>query len=65
MGVENFSVETLFSLGLEGTWDVPGILPGRPRPLRVFKKFVQKEFVLIFGPWSTCYRWAQLDYTHS
>ena len=31
-----------------GIWDVPGILPGCPGPLGVFKKFVQKKFVLIF-----------------
>ena len=31
----------------EGTWDVPGILPGCPGPLGVFKKFVQKRFVHI------------------
>ena len=28
-------------------WDVPGILPGCPGPLGVFRKFVQKKFVLI------------------
>ena len=28
--------------------DVPGILPGCPGPLAVFKKFVQKNFVRIF-----------------
>ena len=32
----------------EGTRDVPGILPGCPGPLGVFKKFVQQKFVLIF-----------------
>ena len=32
----------------EGIWDVPGILPGRPGPLGVFKKFVQKKLVRIF-----------------
>ena len=26
-----------------GIWDVPGILPGCPGPLGVFKKFVQKD----------------------
>ena len=31
-----------------GIWDIPGILPGCPGPLGVFKKFVQKKFVLIF-----------------
>ena len=31
-----------------GIWDVPGILPGCPGPLGVFKKFVQKSFVRIF-----------------
>ena len=30
----------------EGTWDVPGVLPGCPGPRGVFKKFVQKNFVL-------------------
>ena len=30
-----------------GLWDVPGILPGCPRPLGLFKKFVQKKFVRI------------------
>ena len=30
-----------------GIWDVPGILPGCPGPLGVFKKFVQKKFVRI------------------
>ena len=29
------------------TWDVPGILPGHPGPLGVFKKFVQTKFVLL------------------
>ena len=28
----------------EGTWDVPGFLPGCPGPLGVFKKFVEKMF---------------------
>ena len=32
----------------EESWDVPGILPGCPGPLGVFKKFVQKKFVRIF-----------------
>ena len=31
-----------------GIRDVPGILPGCPGPLAVFKKFVQKNFVCIF-----------------
>ena len=31
-----------------GIRDVPGILPGCPRPLAVFKKLVQKNFVRIF-----------------
>ena len=31
-----------------GIWDIPGMLPGCPGPLGVFKKFVQKKFVLIF-----------------
>ena len=31
-----------------GIRDVPGILPGCPGPLAVFKKFVQKNFVRIF-----------------
>ena len=29
-------------------WDVSGILPGCPGPLRMFKKLVQKKFVRIF-----------------
>ena len=40
------SLESLSSLGFEerrGIWDVPGILPGCPAPLGVFKKFVQKK----------------------
>ena len=44
--VEKFvsSLESLSPLGFEGgIWDVPGILPGRPGPLGVFKKFVQKK----------------------
>ena len=32
-----------------GIWDVPGILPGCPGPLGVFKKFVQKNFVQFFS----------------
>ena len=32
----------------KGIRDVPGILPGCPGPLAVFKKFVQKNFVRIF-----------------
>ena len=31
-----------------GIPDIPGILPGCPGPLGVFKKFVQKKFVRIF-----------------
>ena len=31
-----------------GVRDVPGILPGCPGPLAVFKKFVQKNFVRVF-----------------
>ena len=31
-----------------GVWEVPGILPGCPGPLGVFKKIVQKKFVRIF-----------------
>ena len=31
-----------------GIWDVPGILPGCPGPLGVFKKYVQKKFVRVF-----------------
>ena len=31
-----------------GIWDVPGIVPGCPGALGVFKKFVQKKFVRIF-----------------
>ena len=48
---ENFvpALESLSSLGFEERiWDVPGILPGCPGPLGVFKKFVQKNFVRIF-----------------
>ena len=30
------------------TWDVPGILPGCPGPLGVFKRYTQKKFVSIF-----------------
>ena len=41
-----------------GIWDVPGILPGCPGPLGVFKKFVLKKFVRIFRslkkPTMTC-----------
>ena len=33
-----------------GIWDVPGVLPGCPGPLAVFKKFVRKKFVRIFRP---------------
>ena len=36
-----------------GTWDVPGILPGCPRPLGVFKKFVQNSLCAVFVP----YKW--------
>ena len=32
----------------ERIWDVPGILPGCPEPLGVFKKFVPKKCVRIF-----------------
>ena len=48
---ENFvpALESLSSLGFEGgIWDVPGILPGCPGPLGIFKKFVPKKFVRIF-----------------
>ena len=31
-------------------WDVPGILPGCPGPLGVFKKFVQKSSCAFFVP---------------
>ena len=31
-----------------GIWDVPGILPGCPGPVGVFKKFVLKKFVRVF-----------------
>ena len=51
MGVEKFapSLESLSSLGFEeGSWDVPGIWPGCPGPVGVFKKFVQKKFMCIF-----------------
>ena len=36
-----------------GIRDVPGILPGCPGPLAVFKKFVQKNFVRIFRSLTT------------
>ena len=51
VGVEEFvpSLKSLFSLvSRDGIWDVPGILPGCPGPLWLFKKFVQKMFVRIF-----------------
>ena len=32
-----------------GIWDVPGILPGCPGPLGVFKKFVQKQVCAHFS----------------
>ena len=39
-----------------GIWDVPGILPGCPGPLGVFKKFVQKGLCAFFVPylWECC-----------
>ena len=46
------SLESLFSLGLakEGTWDVPGILPGCPARLGFFEKFVlQGVAPILFG----------------
>ena len=33
-----------------GLWDVPGILPGCPRPQGLFKKFVQKSSCTFFVP---------------
>ena len=43
------SLESLSSLGFaERNLGCPGNLPGCPRPLGVFKKFVQKKFVRIF-----------------
>ena len=43
------SLESLSSLGFEErNLGRPGILPGCPGPLGVFKKFVQKKFVRIF-----------------
>ena len=57
VGAEKFvaSLESLFFwVSRKGTWDVPGILPGCPRALGVFKKFMQEKFVLIFRPlWLT------------
>ena len=50
-GVEKFvpSLESLFSLGFEGgNLGRPENLPGRPGPLGVFKKFVQKKLVFIY-----------------
>ena len=45
------SLESLSSLGLEGrNLGCPRILPGRPRIVGVFKKFVQKKFVRISVP---------------
>ena len=55
--VEKFlpSLGSLFSLSFEGgTWHVPGILPGYPGTVGVFKKFVQIKFVFIFCPSSCC-----------
>ena len=45
VGVEKFI--PFLESAREGTRDVPGILPGCPGPLGVFKKFVHKEFVLL------------------
>ena len=54
-----------------GIRDVPGILPGCPGPLAVFKKFVQKNFVRIFRSlflapfdvilWALCYLPREAD----
>ena len=52
-GVEKLvpSLESFFPwVSREGIWDVPGILPGCPAPLGVFKKFVPKKFVRMFRP---------------
>ena len=47
------SLESLSSLGFEGrNLGCPGILPGCPRPLVVFKKFVPKKFALIVQPYA-------------
>ena len=47
--VRALSLESLPSLGLEGrSLGRPRNLPGRPGPLGVFQKFVQKKFVRIF-----------------
>ena len=57
IGVEKFvpSLESLFCLGSrEGTWDVPGILPGCPGPLGAFKKFVQKQLCASVVPCTKC-----------
>ena len=45
------SLESLSSwVSKRGIWDVPGILPGCPGPLGVFKKFVQKSSCTFFVP---------------
>ena len=45
------SLESLSSLGFEERdLGCPGILPGCPRPLGVFKKFVQKSSCAFFVP---------------
>ena len=45
------SLKSLSSLASKrGLWDVPGILPGCPGPLGVFKKFVQKSSRACFVP---------------
>ena len=38
----------------KGIWDVPGILPGCPGPLGVFKKFVLKMLVRIYRSLCPC-----------
>ena len=47
--VEKF-VPSLAWVWKGGTWDVPGVLPGCPGPLGVFKKFAQKVRVQFFVP---------------
>ena len=37
------SLESLPWVSTGGIWDVPGFLPGCPRPLAMFKTFVQKK----------------------
>ena len=45
---EKFVPSSLSWVSRRGIWDVPGIWPGCPGPLKVLKKFVQKRFVRIF-----------------